>query len=291
MALRRPTFRNMATLVRRALPEETGELLRLALLRWRRAPIYIGDHTLLARTRYGDWLYLDSRDSSLTPTLAMTGTWEPWIADVFRGACRPGMSVVDIGCNCGFYAVLAARCVGARGRVVAIDANPRMVELTRRSVNANFQMNITRVVHGAVVDVEGDVEIGIPDDLMGSGSMTIRAGEHPQSVTTIRCPGRPLDAWIGADRRIDVLKVDTEGAEPLILRGAEALLRENRDIKVLIEFAPPMIRHFEPPLEMLRRIRALGFSVYEIAVNGRPERASDDALLQREVTELYLTRE
>ena len=109
-------------------------------------------------------------------------------------------------------------------------------------------------------------------------------------VTTVRAPGKPLEEFLAGDARIDVMKIDTEGAEPLIFRGAESVLRANRNIKIFMEFAPPMQQQFEPPCDFLARIRGLGFDIFEIAVNGRPERRSDEALLQRTITELFLTR-
>lgn len=61
--------------------------------------VYVGDHTLLVRTVYQDWIYLDSRDTSLTPILSLVGDWEPFISRLFSKTVRPGMTVVDIGCK------------------------------------------------------------------------------------------------------------------------------------------------------------------------------------------------
>lgn len=254
------------------------------------APIYVGDNTILARTVFGDWIYLDSRDTSLSPAIMLTGNWEPWITKVFYETVKPGMSVVDVGCNCGFYAILAARAVGETGRVVAVDANPRMVDLTRRSISANGMMYRARAVHGAVIDSPRMVEIGVPDEHMGSGSLLIREGIAGDHVTLIQAPGDRLETFLGDNKRVDVLKIDAEGAEPLILRGAEEVLTANRNIQVFMEFAPPMLSGFEPPAEFLARVRSYGFDLYELDTAGGVSLRRDDELLGKDWTELLLKR-
>jgi SAM-dependent methyltransferase len=113
-------------------------------------PVYMGDHTILAKTIYGDLIYLDSRDVSLTPGILDQGRWEPMVARAFEQAVKPGMNVVDVGANCGFYTLLAARLTHPTGTVVAIDANPRMIELICRSVAVNGLAQRVRPVCGAV---------------------------------------------------------------------------------------------------------------------------------------------
>lgn len=265
-------------------------LARRVLGRGLPPPVYVGDHTLLAMTAFGAHIYLDARDTSLTPSIARTGLWEPDVMAVFRETVKPGDHVVDIGFNCGFYTVLAAKLAGPSGRVVAIDANPRMVELTRRSLAANGLLYFTSALHGAVIDGEREVEIGVPDELMGSGSMLVKDGEHPMAVKTIKAPGKRLADFLGASRRVDVMKIDAEGAEPLIIDGAADLLAENRDIKIFMELTPPMQGHFMPPAQFLAKLRGFGFNIRMIGKDGVLEDVTDEALVQMDWAELYLAR-
>lgn len=241
-------------------------------------------------TAFGSHLYLDSRDTSLTPSIVRGGEWEPDVTQAFIQTVKPGDHVVDIGANCGFFTVLAARLAGPSGRVTAIDANPRMVELTRRSITANGFMDFASAVHGAVIEERREVEIGIPDELMGSGSLLVRDGEHPMSVRTISAPGRPLADFLNGSRRVDVLKIDAEGAEPLIVRGAADLLQENPNIRIFMEFTPPMQGHFEDPKAFLDRLRSFGFRIRTISRNGAIGTTDDATLLQRPWSELFLSR-
>lgn len=254
------------------------------------ASTYVGEHTVLARSAFGGYIYLDARDASLTPHIALSGIWEPGVARAFDRRVKPGMSVVDVGANCGFYSLIAARRVGPSGRVVAIDANPRMVELMVRTFQANTIREWTSAVHGAVTDVEGEVELGIPGDFLGSASILVHAEGRDEAVRTIRAPGKPLDGWL-REPGVDVLKIDAEGAEPLIWRGAQPVLAANRHISIFMEFAPPMLSEHVVPAEFLAEIRAAGFAVQAIdALDGRVSSPTDGEILAARWSELLLTR-
>jgi FkbM family methyltransferase len=253
---------------------------------------YLGDHTLVAALGLGGFIYLDSRDLSVTPQVALFGTWEPGITRAFCRLLRPGMTVVDVGANCGVYALLAAREVGAAGAVTAIEPNPRMVELLTRTFAANSVAGWARVVQGAVMDREGEIELGIPGALYGSASVLVRAAEdRPEPVSLFKAQGKPLDRWLTPGQGVDVLKIDAEGAEPQIWDGAQAVLAANRRLSVLMEFCPPMIGSTGSPSDFLAKIRGQGFAVRSIDIRtGHLAEASDQQLLERRWSELLLTR-
>ena len=253
--------------------------------------VYVGENTLLAQSVHGGFLYLDARDVSLTPSIALRGNWEGGVSRVFARTVRPGMRVVDIGANCGFYALIAARRVGAGGHVLAIDANPRMIELINRTFEANTVQGWTRTVCGAVSDREGVLELGIPGGYMGSASLLVKAEGRPETITTFSAPAKTLDQWMDADLRADLIKVDCEGAEPLIWAGSRGVREANPRLTIFLEFAPPMLGHFQPPAEFLQQIRSEGFTVSTVdAVTGAVRPAADSQVLAAPWTELLLTR-
>jgi hypothetical protein len=90
----------------------------------RQPQTYLGDHTLLMQTIFGHTMYLDSRDISLTPHLLRQGCWEPDVTRFFLRIVKPGMRVVEVGANVGYYTLLACSLVGPTGRVTAFEANP-----------------------------------------------------------------------------------------------------------------------------------------------------------------------
>jgi FkbM family methyltransferase len=226
----------------------------------RTTAVYLGDHTALTRTALGHKLYVDTRDISLAPHLLMDGEWEMWITRAFEGLVRPGMTVVDIGANVGWYTLAAAQGVGPEGRVVAFEANPRLAGLVRKSVEINGFWGRTTVEAQAVTDHRGELTLHVLRDHQGSSTITAAdvGAAWGDASTPVTVPCTTLDDY--ADEhglRIDVLKIDAEGAEPAIIAGARRVLQANPDIQVLMEYGPANRPALEELLELGFEVRAI----------------------------------
>jgi FkbM family methyltransferase len=268
--------------------------IRGKLAHWVRRAIgqpshYVGDGVILARLSNGLLIYLDGADVSLTPSILVSGEWEPWVTREFGPAVRPGARVVDIGANCGYFALLAAERVGPSGKVVAVEANPRLARLIAKTFAVNGCANWAKVVAAAALDREGEIQLGVPGDYLGSASI-LMGPDETDAVRAFGARAAPLAKLLDGDLRVDVLKIDAEGAEPLIWSGAQDVLEANRDIVVFMEFAPPMIAQTRAPAEFLAQIRALGFSIDEVTPRGLVAQAGDAALLAKDWSELRLQR-
>ena len=86
-------------------------------------------------------LYCDAADAAVTPGLRSGGS-EPHLTKVFERYCRPGMTVVDVGANLGYYSLLASRLVGDSGRVVALEPNSENCRLLLSSLRLNGSTNV-----------------------------------------------------------------------------------------------------------------------------------------------------
>jgi len=138
---------------------------------------------------------------------------------------RPGMTVLDIGAHHGLYTLLASRTVGMRGRVLAFEPSPR----ERNSLLTHLRLNRCRNV-----DVEG-VALGSKS---GRGELFIVQGREtgcnclrppnvPEPTIKVSIPIDTLDSCLqrrGIDHA-DFMKIDVEGAELEVLRGATGLLK------------------------------------------------------------------
>ncbi|HET7489958.1 MAG TPA: FkbM family methyltransferase [Acidimicrobiales bacterium] len=191
------------------------------------------------------------------------GRWEPEESDLLLRWLSPGMTFVDIGAHVGYMTLLGSRAVGPTGAVVAVEASPLNAALLRANVAANRAANV-EVVEGAAGDRSGRVELSLSDWNSGDNRAYGVPGMERVEVDAVR-----LDDVLRG-RRVDVVKVDTQGTDHRAVAGMEASLRRWRP-PLLVEFWPPTIaEQGDDPLAVLAGYRHLG---YEVRMLGRPEDA------------------
>jgi len=125
---------------------------------------------------------------------------------------RPGMVCWDVGAHVGFYTLLFAELVGVGGRVSAFEPFSRNVELLRRHVDINRYLNV-RIFPCALGDLDGDAGF----DPGPSTAMGRIGGRGPLKVPCSRADTLLAACEIEAPH---VIKIDVEGAEADVLRGA-----------------------------------------------------------------------
>lgn len=238
----------------------------LAQMEFKHKPsVYLGNGVVLSTLYDGQKIFLDGDDISLTPHLAIDGYWETWITKVFLKSLKKGMTVVDIGCNCGYYSLLAARAIGPQGSLTCIDANPRMTSLVDKSLAVNGYTGFARTETVAVAKDKGTVQLKVPKLHKGSASIvetSFQAGHLQDDYEIVNVPAAPLDAILH-DPRVDILKIDAEGAEPMIIAGAMSVLRNSPDLRIIMEFAPAFMGE-EQAYALLDTLRSEGFHAEKI---------------------------
>ncbi len=146
----------------------------------------------------------------------------PLTHSILAHAHRGGV-LVDVGANLGYYSLLwaAAR---PENRVHAIEASPRIFAKLVRNVRLNRLQTQIQTHEMALSDRDGhDWFAPGPDEQTGWGGLTTTPTGDAFEVATAR-----LDTLFASLERIDVLKIDAEGSDTRILRGAERMLREQR---------------------------------------------------------------
>ena len=174
-------------------------------------------------------------------------------------ALRPGMTCWDIGANVGFYTLLFAELVRADGKVFAFEPFPENVGLLRRHVAINSYSNV-RIIPSAVGNFDGETGfVPGPNASMG----------HITSGGQVRVPCSRLDTLLAAGDidTPDLIKIDVEGAEADVLRGAGAVLA-NHPVIFLATHGELVHR------ECLELLAAAGYSV--TALDGGPPDGKDE---------------
>jgi len=144
--------------------------------------------------------------------------WEPKVWRHLMSRLRPGDVFVDVGAHIGLYALGAAQRVGPTGRVFAFEADPANARDLRRHVALNGHGDIISVIDRAVGDHVGEVAFSAAASLESTVSYADNANATSVAITT-------LDDWFSG-ARIDLLKIDVEGYEAHVLRGAKDLLTD-----------------------------------------------------------------
>jgi FkbM family methyltransferase len=182
-------------------------------------------------------LVLDPLDWTAKEIL-MTGTYEPGTWRIIEEHLPRGGAFIDVGAHIGYYSLKAARQVGESGRVIAIEPNPLTVEQLRENVRASGASEVA-VQEIACSDRESVLELfASPRNFTGKSSLSrANAAGWPAVGTPVpyRVRARPLDA-VSAEmnlKRVDVIKVDVEGAELLVLKGARETLARFRPVLVV----------------------------------------------------------
>jgi FkbM family methyltransferase len=262
----------------------------------RQPQTYLGDHTLLIQTIFGHAMYLDGRDISLTPHLLRQGCWEPDVTRFFLRLVKPGMHIVEVGANVGYYTLLACSLVGPTGRVTAFEANPASVALTRRSLLVNGFRDRATITGMAIIDAPGAVVLHRLDQRQGDSSIFDFSDEQlafaGDRVTKLEVPATSLDAFFEKDDPIDLIRMDVEGAEPLVFDGMRHILERNPRIQIMLEFFPERIqRSGRQPAKFLESIKGMGFRIQTVGSRGRLQELPIEILAERLLSELFLSRE
>ncbi len=241
--------------------------------------IYFGDHTILTELVYGPKIFLDTRDTSVAQTIIWSGHWEPGVTNVFRALVKPGMVVLDIGANCGYYSLLAAQAVGPSGRVHCVEPNPFLHKNLTRSFlfNGYYHVKLHKV---AFSDKEEEINLYLPGDFSGAASIY----EIPSSYTvygevkTVKVPAVNFATYF-PNLKADVIIMDIQGAEPVLQDGVLKIAENSGNLDILLEYAPILIRQRFDPESFLQRFASNHFAFTIIEENGTLKPVSLDQLL------------
>ncbi|HEX6386907.1 MAG TPA: FkbM family methyltransferase, partial [Anaerolineae bacterium] len=198
---------------------------------------------------------------------------------------RPGMVVLDVGAHVGYYALRCAQLVGQSGRVVAFEPHPRTFKVL--SDNVRGYGNVTPV-QVALAETEGTAELHDYLIMSASGSLhydqsmidlqrsRLAASDvapriaHNFPVQTFTVRTMPADACLAelSIERVDVIKMDIEGAEVSALRGLRQTIGNSPGITLIMEYNPQALKAFGfRPEEALSEVRGLGFQQMQVIEN------------------------
>ena len=217
----------------------------------------LADGKLLVHTTHSTLLIVDSNDLIITPQLVIYRRWEPELTELIWNSCNADTVFVDVGANIGYFTVLAGSRIrdGGKGRVIAVEPNPACLPLLERNLVINWSMcpiEIHKVAAGAAA---GEAWLASPTARAANAHIAT-GGDHTDAEQRTSIRVETLDSLVPEGLAVDILKIDVEGHEISVFRGAERVIAQSPHIKIVMEWSPG-------------QIAAAGVSVEEIQANLR----------------------
>lgn len=182
--------------------------------------------------KFGFKVCIDLNDQAVGIHVA-NGNYEPHVMRIFMRYLKPGMRVLDIGANIGFFSLLSASLVGEAGAVFAIEPNMNNCRFIQASKDLNCFENILIMQMAAhsstgILSMNSSYSNGTTSSVSNDLDILMRSN----TVAAIQ-----LDNIKELDKGVDFIKIDVEGAEYHALLGAIELIRKFRPV-IVSEFSP-----------------------------------------------------
>ncbi|MEA2193508.1 MAG: hypothetical protein QOI73_3629 [Solirubrobacteraceae bacterium] len=192
----------------------------------------------------------------------LSGGYEDFARQLFVQALRPGATVVDGGAHIGLYTLMSSARIGATGRVHAFEADPYNLAALRLNVLRNGLHNVD-IVAMALSDRAGTSTYHVSSGTIASSLVSKR---YVDDATEISVETTTIDAVLGSrPAPYVVVKLDVEGAEERVLRGAQRTLRTCAAGCVLAEHNPDaLLDGGSSGSSIVELLRELGFTPHFI---------------------------
>ena len=222
-------------------------------------------------------LYVASGDAAVGRDVRENKAYEPDVTAVFRRILKPGMGVLDLGANIGYFTMLSALLVSGEGWVVAVEPNPANIKLLEasRRLNGFGQVTACQLAAGR------EAGLLVLNTSHSNGTTSGLPGDVNALLGAEIVPCVRADSLVPPGRRVDLVKLDVEGAEYNALLGCGDLLACWRPT-LITEFSPtlmPGISGISGP-DYVRWLMENGYAIAVVQVDGSVRAAPDaDAVM------------
>ena len=182
----------------------------------------------------------DQGDRHVSRRIRAEGIWEPYETALLLASLQPGDVFVDVGANIGYYPVIAAHVVGDEGAIFAFEPNAANFKLLRENLQLNHCEHIVAAFEAGLAETDGAGQLYLSDD---------NAGDHQIFSAGSRRRSQSIQLLNGTEclrprlQRLDLLKVDVQGAEFAVMNGLlPLLLKLPSKPRIIIELTPLSLR-------------------------------------------------
>lgn len=240
-------------------------LMRLSLVQYIAAKVYdqIRPRGELCVHVEGNTLYLKPEDRTITPVLVANEAYEKCETSLCKQFIKPGMTVIDIGANIGYYSLLFAKCVGSTGKVIAFEPEPGNFRFLEKNIASN-PFTWVHPYNLALSDRAGTMDLYVGEISQTTSSFIKENILYEENVDRVPVKTVSLDAFLKEKniKHVDFIKIDVQGAEEAVFLGAEELLC-SPSLAMIMEFWPYGLQKAGTDIKsFLGKMERFGFSFY-----------------------------
>ena len=228
-------------------------------------------HGLALRKIQGNKMYLSINDSGLSRDLLFSDIREPLQTNLVKQLVQPGMTVVDIGANLGYYVLIEAAIVGRTGKVYAIEPIPGSYEILKKNVYINKYENIVETHLCAISDTNSVSRIAMAKQKNFS-TMFLEEDEMSDWMKkqleisiekTLDVETVTLDKFLADKKPVDFIRMDVEGYEGRIIKGMlDTVKNSGSSLRLFMEMHPGVFGDSAAMVaEIIRDLTIMGFKV------------------------------
>jgi FkbM family methyltransferase len=229
----------------------------------------------------GGFRFICDLHDTISREVCFTGRYEPQETQLVQRLLRPGMVVVDVGANWGYFTLVCAHLVGPGGRVIALEPHPRLASMLSANIAADVVLSQVVDVCGVAAGAASESKAFVGFDER-DGNWGVSRAALGTEVADFESQTVALDPFLHAlflndpflngallddrqQRRVDLVKIDIEGAEADAIRGMATGIAQHRYRYVLLECHPTELARLGTSVEQcLAPFRRAGYHGWHI---------------------------
>ena len=209
--------------------------------------LHISSEEIIAKIFSGLKIYLDPRDISVTPHLALDAIWEYQITKAWLNMVTPDAVVLDIGANFGYFGALAAQKTSKKtSKIVFFEPNPKLLGYIKKTLAVNWLNEQSVIENLAVGATNSKARLNVLKDYIGSSSLldleTIDSYMHEkmylETTEVVEVDVVTIDSYCKRNNipQVNLIKMDIEGFEDRAYAGMRKVVQSSPDVTMFIEF-------------------------------------------------------
>ncbi|MFL5744431.1 MAG: FkbM family methyltransferase [Niastella sp.] len=214
-----------------------------------------GQGIINQKTPWGHSIEIDTQET-IGNSIYNTRIYDLALSETLWRLIEPGNFVLDVGANIGFITSLCSYRSGSQGKVWAFEPNPIILTRLNRNIRNNHYPNTT-LYPFALSDSNKEGYLELPESFTyNQGVAYVKNGTH--STNAIKIDLRKLDDMVEPGATINVLKIDVEGHELTVLKGAEQIIENKKITNIVYEDHEPY------PSEIAAFLTRKGYTIFRM---------------------------